>query len=129
MQLVDENNDMKRVFESVAPIKVRAIHCTKCGSIVYSRCASDKRTCLCGAVSVSGGVIPTELTCHLPELYEWLDIVVDKDLNDMYYDWNLSIDRLGMVYPKGNRKHVTGMKYILTIHDNSGHVLYIKGMA
>lgn len=120
--------EVAKIFDSIAPIKVRAVKCLKCGCIVYSRCLSDRRTCLCGAVALNGGPEPYEGTFRLPMHLEWLDIVVDKDLNDMYYDWNLGIDRLGMVYPEGNKKHTTGFKYIMTIHRPDGTLLYVKGM-
>lgn len=127
MQPVEQTDVVKVFPESVAPTKVRAVKCNHCGTTVYSRCKTDKRTCLCGRVSLSGGVTPGEMTCSLPMDIEWFDIVIDKDLNDLYYDWNLNVDRYGMIHPEGSRKRVSGMKYVMMMGAPDADPHYVRG--
>lgn len=125
---VEVPSDVVRLFDSIAPIKIRAAQCEHCGSIVYSRCGSDKRTCMCGGVSISGGITPQLMTTTLPERIKWIDIVIDKDLNDMYYDWLLNVDRFGLITPRGTRRHVTAMKYVWSMSTIDGEKLYEKAV-
>ena len=117
-----------RIFpESVAPTIVKAIECLDCGCIVYSRCKTDKRTCLCGNIIVEGGIQPSRISFETGKRNRELTIVVNKDLNDFYYDWNLGIDRYGMLFPQDNKKHVSSWKYVVqVIVPSSKLVLYSR---
>jgi hypothetical protein len=59
---------------------------------------------------------------------QWININLDRDLNDLYYDWNLQVDRYGIIYPRGHRKYIIGMKYVMSMWVDNGMVFYEKGV-
>lgn len=123
-----------KMFDDASPILVHAVWCKHCGSLVYSRCASDRRNCQCGSIAVAGGVVPTEVTYKLPVEFSWVEVIVDKDLNTLYYDWLLNVDRFGLVFPNGSRRHVSTAKYVLEVRrrgqkaPDSVEELYVRGV-
>ena len=88
-------------------MKINAIQCKACNDIVFSRAVHDFRSCSCGSCSIDGGldyirvfsersVSPQgkELGSELYTLVS-LDLPVTKE--QLYNDWNNSVDEMGVI--------------------------------
>lgn len=86
-------------------MKVTAIKCPKCKDTVYSRARHDYRSCTCGSVSIDGGQEDYIRVSGANRTFE-LDLGHKISKQDIYDDWNKSIDKLGLV--KGKKTRVKG---------------------
>ena len=86
-------------------MKISVLKCPECKQEIYSRAQHDCRNCKCGNIMVDGGRYSyTEKDTWIFERYGGKDIdnlksrVVDIDITErkMYYDWNESVDKLGV---------------------------------
>jgi hypothetical protein len=96
-------------------MKVNAIKCKNCNTIIYSRATHDFHWCPCGKCAIDGGFEYIKITgdrkdWELAE-YEVLDNLSDGDAkNVLYNDWNLkdnkygiaALDNGGSDYPSGD---------------------------
>ena len=81
-------------------IKVNAIKCRKCESIIFSRAHHDFRWCDCKSTAIDGGFLYSKVTGE-PENIEFdLEIEVDADKKALYDDWNSGEDKFGLIKPK-----------------------------
>jgi len=80
-------------------MKVNAIICSKCDTIIYSRAIHDFRTCKCESISIDGGfdyirVLWDDKKVSIPKQIQ-LDVLATKE--ELYNDWNSRKDIYGMV--------------------------------
>jgi hypothetical protein len=82
---------------------VMTLECPKCGSLIFSRSRHDYRTCPCGEVSVDGGLdyFRVAFKEKMPRTVKKLVPATKKELFD---DWNLRIDKFGIIAPKHENK-------------------------
>jgi len=80
-------------------MKVLAIKCPKCKSVVYSRTRHDMRWCECGNVAIDGGFEYTKISSgkSSPEPFK-LEVKATKQ--KLYDDWNLCKDEFGLIKEK-----------------------------
>ena len=85
-------------------VKVVAIECPVCHTIIYSRCRHDFRECKCGKVSIDGGFdyIRISYDPHFAKEVESFDLMVDASKKELYDDWNSKKDKWG--YIKSDKK-------------------------
>lgn len=78
---------------------VNAFKCNTCSVLVYSRAPRDCRPCPGGHIHVDGGFSSygpkVSFSGGIPPQHVPLRVDVDK--TDLYEDWNLGIDQLGVV--------------------------------
>lgn len=76
-------------------MKIKAIQCSKCKDIIYSRARHDMRWCTCKNCAIDGG--QTGYTHLVGDNFEWVDLKVDMTLQELHADWNTSKDLYGLV--------------------------------
>ena len=86
-------------------MKVTAIKCPLCKDIVYSRARHDYRRCSCDSVAIDGGQNDYIKLNYNPETVGSINTIEidlgDKiSIQDLYSDWNKSIDKLGIIKGK-----------------------------
>lgn len=79
-------------------IIVDGLKCKKCGYIVYSRARHDMRYCECKAVAIDGGRDYLKVTGNLED-FEQVIVKVMVTIQELYGDWNLKKDQLGLMPP------------------------------
>lgn len=77
-------------------MKISAIKCPSCGDIVYSRARHDFRSCSCSEISIDGGFNYTKI-CYKKVFPERLDLDLDLSFAELFEDWNLGIDKYGLI--------------------------------
>ena len=85
-------------------MKISAIECPKCESVIYSRARHDFHWCFCGEVAIDGGfdykkvcykdVGPRHLFVEVPE--------VTREI--LLKDWNSEEDNYGLILKKNRQK-------------------------
>lgn len=86
-------------------MKVKAIYCLLCHTILYSRARHDCHYCTCGSVAVDGGQKDYLRVIGEPDLeYVVGHIELDVTLRELYEDWNRQTDEFGWIL-KGNKDH------------------------
>ena len=82
-------------------MKVRAIECSSCGYIIYSRAHHDYHSCPCGGVSVDGGFDYFKVSYNPTKNKElrYRTIEVQATKAELYDDWNTSKDKYGRICP------------------------------
>lgn len=96
-------------------MKVNAIKCKNCNTIIYSRATHDFHWCPCGKCAIDGGFEYIKITGDRRDWefveYGVLDNLSDGDAkNVLYNDWNLRENKYGIValdnrgsdYPSSN---------------------------
>ena len=96
-------------------MKVNAIKCKNCNTIIYSRATHDFHWCPCGRCAIDGGFEYIKITGDRRDWefveYGVLDNLSDGDAkNVLYNDWNLKDNKYGIValdnggsdYPSGD---------------------------
>lgn len=82
-------------------MKIPAIRCRKCGSIVFSRAEWDFRRCECGKVAIDGGfTVYGGRVIGDPEGYENLVLDLPVTKKELFDDWNERKDRFGIIRDK-----------------------------
>ena len=75
--------------------KVTAVVCPNCKDTIYSRAHYDCHNCTCGQTFVDGGFEYLRIGGQSePKLVE---IEVDATKQELYQDWNKSINRFGLI--------------------------------
>ena len=79
-------------------MKIIAYICPCCKDAIYSRARHDFRYCSCEKLFVDGGFDYVRLGCD-PKLGEikTVTIEVDATKQELYRDWNHSIDKFGLL--------------------------------
>lgn len=81
-------------------MKIKAIHCPRCGDVIYSRARHDFHGCTCGLVFIDGGFDYWKVSITDPALVRDVDVVileVDATEEKLYDDWNQGIDKYGVI--------------------------------
>ncbi len=80
---------------------VTAFQCPKCYDIVFSRARHDFRTCTCGNMHVDGGFNYHKIGARedVAKIKKTM-VYVDATRQDLYDDWNKSIDKYGLIKVK-----------------------------
>lgn len=82
---------------------VNAVECKECNTTVYSRTEDDVRKCLCGRVTLSGGLkyFTYDVLPNTQFKAKKIDIggVTPKML---YEDWHYMQDQFGLIRPESN---------------------------
>ena len=92
-------------------MKITALKCLVCGSIVYSRARHDFHWCPCKSVAIDGGQVDYIKVNGNFEDYEMITIEVDVTLKELYNDWNKEINKYGLIeFEWGNKDANTRKK-------------------
>lgn len=88
-------------------MKVNAIKCKKCNSIVFSRARHDMRFCPCATVAIDGGRDYCKVSFRKMSDYTSMKIDVNLTEKELHDDWNLSKDKFGIINAKKTRRKTT----------------------
>jgi len=78
--------------------QVTAIKCPKCGDVIFSRARHDCHSCSCGTISIDGGFDYTRVLFSPGiEPPKPFNLEVEQTREEIYLDWNLSIDKFGVI--------------------------------
>jgi len=78
-------------------MKIKCVRCLVCGDVIYSRTVHDYRCCQCGSVCVDGGFEYSKISARDPSQIEFIEIEVNAIKEELYRDWNLGIDKYGLI--------------------------------
>lgn len=87
-----------------------SLKCPKCGDVIYSRAHHDFHGCSCRSVSIDGGFDYTRYMGS-PEIFNELKLELlelDTTKQELFDDWNKSIDKLGLILAANNVSVVRG---------------------
>lgn len=76
----------------------------KCKDIIFSRTRHDFHSCSCGNISIDGGfdyfrcLIASDIKQPVPSF----KLKVNQSRQQLYDDWNLRIDKYGIISEKTN---------------------------
>ena len=76
-------------------MRVNAIKCPTCGDVIYSRAVHDYRPCTCGASAIDGGFDYIRVTGANIGNLKVINVKATK--MDLYRDWNLHLDKFGLI--------------------------------
>jgi hypothetical protein len=79
-------------------MKIKAVRCKLCGDVIYSRATHDCRFCTCEETAVDGGFNYLKVS---GDMWEVVDVEVGATKQELYDDWNKSIDKFGKIKGKG----------------------------
>jgi len=87
-------------------ITVAAIICPKCGQGVFSRARHDFRRCSCKKCAIDGGFDYMKVSWS-PEYAspEVIHIEINSTREELYKDWNLNVDKFGILTSKQIKQH------------------------
>jgi len=78
--------------------KVKAVQCSKCNCIVFSRALHDYRTCPCGITSIDGGFdyvkVGFAADADPPKV---LELEVKQTPMELYEDWCSGRNEYGLI--------------------------------
>lgn len=87
-------------------MRIKAIKCSTCNNIVYSRAEGDYRECTCGNVGAFGGQAYAKYNASAETPHEKIIINLDIHLDDLYNDWKEMVDLYGLIrLPQGEAVH------------------------
>jgi len=75
-------------------MKVNAVKCKECGDTIFSRARHDFRECTCGKSFIDGGSYYIRVGGEASNPFELEIKATEKEIYD---DWNLSKDKLGLI--------------------------------
>ncbi len=78
-------------------MKIKALKCLICDSIIYSRARHDFRSCECENLFVDGGFAYQRAGAKDPEKMASVEIEVNATTEELYDDWNMVYDKFGLV--------------------------------
>jgi Zn-finger nucleic acid-binding protein len=78
-------------------MKVKAIACPTCRTIIYSRARHDFHYCRCGEVAVDGGFDYMKI-CFKKKLPITSEFEVAATKQELFDDWNTDTNRFGWIY-------------------------------
>jgi hypothetical protein len=73
------------------------VKCPVCSDIVFSRAVNDIRWCWCGSIEAHGGFIEPDIMISSNECPTFTTFELPVTPDELYDDWNLSIDKLGVI--------------------------------
>ena len=78
-------------------MKIRALKCLKCDTIVYSRARHDMHSCECGNVFVDGGF--DYFRCGAKDILKAVEVEINLGVTkeQLYDDWNENTDKYGII--------------------------------
>ena len=77
-------------------IKVTAIYCERCNSIIYSRARHDCRSCNCGTIFIDGGFDYIRVGGKVDNK-NFIHLEINATKKELYQDWNISKDKFGLL--------------------------------
>ena len=88
-------------------MKIQAVRCFNCNTVVYSRCKKDIRACNCFNldrnkrghwIAIRGGTQDPRILSENRACFERLEIEVENvSLGDLYRDWNYDVNNYGII--------------------------------
>ena len=93
---------VRRLSEKEGEMIVKAIRCPKCGDVIYSRARHDMRFCSCKAIFIDGGFDYVRMGGKALEEMAIEEIEVNASRQDLDNDWNLAIDKYGVIKGDNN---------------------------
>lgn len=71
-------------------VTVKAIKCSKCQDLIYSRARHDCHKCTCGSLSVDGGfeILRILSLTETSTFAGIVDLPIDATKEQLYNDWN-----------------------------------------
>lgn len=93
-------------------MKIQAVKCLHCHSIVFSRTRHDFRSCLCGKVSIDGGFDYVKVSAVDLSGAKCISIDLSLTKQQLYDDWNSGYDKYGILIER-NIQTENGEKKIL----------------
>ena len=94
-------------------MKVKAVKCYQCDTIIYSRCKQDVRACNCFDldrdkrgpwISIRGGLKDPRVSSQHRSCFQLIDIQIKDDIvSSLYRDWVHDINEYGLIDLKGGR--------------------------
>lgn len=79
-------------------MKISAIKCTNCNSILFSRARHDFRWCECKRIAIDGGFDYCKVSGSMKDI-SWIEIEVDTTIDKLYKDWSKIKNRYGLYVP------------------------------
>jgi len=80
---------------------IHGVVCPNCKDFIYSRTRHDFRTCTCGDTSIDGGQTDyIKLSAKNMKDIQHLTMEIKTTLGKLYDDWNLKLDKLGLIPTK-----------------------------
>jgi hypothetical protein len=81
-------------------MKVKAIKCKACSTVIFSRYKYDRRNCSCDSLAIEGG--PVEGNVFIRDkfsAYDPVELDLGKDLHEgvLLRDWLYKQDKLGII--------------------------------
>tara|TARA_R100000152_G_C6741891_1_gene165676 strand:- start:312 stop:668 length:357 start_codon:yes stop_codon:yes gene_type:complete len=90
-----------------ARMKIQAVRCFNCNTIVFSRCKKDVMACNCFNldrakrgpwIAIRGGPEDPRVSGQSKALFERVEIEIDNiSAGDLYRDWNYDRNKFGMI--------------------------------
>ena len=84
-------------------MKIYGIKCTSCKETIYSRANYDFHRCKCKTIAVDGGPLSPRFLGN-PGEYDEVMVTINVSEEQLYADWNLKIDKLGVIPAKAPEK-------------------------
>lgn len=78
-------------------MKVSAVYCSKCDTLVYSRARHDFRWCLCKSVAVDGGFDYLKVSFDPNVPYSIHKYEVNHTKEELFNDWTLEQNKYGLI--------------------------------
>lgn len=95
-------------------MKIQAVRCYNCKTIIFSRCEKDIRACCCFDldrnkrlkwVSIQGGLDDPRVQAQSGALFERVEVQIeDVSRSVLYRDWNLNINTYGKISEEKNHE-------------------------
>lgn len=77
-------------------LMVASLTCPSCNNVIFSRARHDYRSCSCGEIAVDGGFDYLKVSFK-KEQPKSKRIRVYATRQELYDDWNKSIDKFGLI--------------------------------
>jgi len=104
-------------------MKVNAITCSKCSDTIYSRVRHDCRSCSCGKVYIDGGFDYLRVGGEEAVHTKVFKLKIKATKKELFDDWNLRKDKLGLIKKLKVYKNVDDMFKELK-EDRKKHPVY-----
>ena len=95
-------------------MKIQAVKCYNCGTIIFSRCEHDIQTCCCfnlnrdkrgKYISINGGLDDPRVKGENGSLFKRVEVEIrDISRSELYRDWNLNINVYGKISEEENHE-------------------------
>ena len=86
-------------------MKISAIECPKCESVIYSRARHDFHWCPCENIAIDGG-FDYKKVCYKTTGPRHLFVEVDVTRDTLYQDWNYRKDQYGLILKENRQKNL-----------------------